>query len=175
MDYKKFTQKSLEAINDANSIAIKNSNPEVNEIHLNYASIENSDSIVAQVIKTMDVDFNAYRNEIRDLVERLPQASGGSDIYPTQTFTRILLKSEDEAKAMGDSFVSLEHIFLALLKEKTKVSDINKRYGLTYKSFKNSIEKVRKGQKVTSDNPEETNNPLEKFGRDLTKRLERAK
>ncbi|WP_282929938.1 ATP-dependent chaperone ClpB [Anaerococcus sp. Marseille-Q7828] len=175
MDYKKFTQKSLEAINDANSIAIKNSNPEVNEIHLNYASIENSDSIVAQVIKTMDVDFNAYRNEIRDLVERLPQASGGSDIYPTQTFTRILLKSEDEAKAMGDSFVSLEHIFLALLNEKTKVSDINKRYGLTYKIFKNSIEKVRKGQKVTSDNPEETNNPLEKFGRDLTQEAREGK
>ncbi len=175
MDYKKFTQKSLEAINDANSIAIKNSNPEVNEIHLNYASIENSDSIVAQVIKTMDVDFNAYRNEIRDLVERLPQASGGSDIYPTQTFTRILLKSEDEAKAMGDSFVSLEHIFLALLNEKTKVSDINKRYGLTYKTFKNSIEKVRKGQKVTSDNPEETNNPLDKFGRDLTQEAREGK
>ncbi len=175
MDYKKFTQKSLEAINDANSIAIKNSNPEVNEIHLNYASIENSDSIVAQVIKTMDVDFNAYRNEIRDLVERLPQASGGSDIYPTQTFTRILLKSEDEAKAMGDSFVSLEHMFLALLNEKTKVSDINKRYGLTYKTFKNSIEKVRKGQKVTSDNPEETNNPLDKFGRDLTQEAREGK
>ena len=175
MDYKKFTQKSLEAINDANSIAIKNSNPEVNEIHLNYASIEDSDSIVAQVIKTMDVDFNAYRNEIKDLVERLPQASGGSDIYPTQTFTRILLKSEDEAKAMGDSFVSLEHIFLALLNEKTKVSDINKRYGLTYKTFKNSIEKVRKGQKVTSDNPEETNNPLEKFGRDLTQEAREGK
>ena len=175
MDYKKFTQKSLEAINDANSIAIKNSNPEVNEIHLNYASIENSDSIVAQVIKTMDVDFNAYRNEIKDLVERLPQASGGSDIYPTQTFTRILLKSEDEAKAMGDSFVSLEHIFLALLNEKTKVSDINKRYGLTYKTFKNSIEKVRKGQKITSDNPEETNNPLEKFGRDLTQEAREGK
>ena len=175
MDYKKFTQKSLEAINDANSIAIKNSNPEVNEIHLNYASIENSDSIVAQVIKTMDVDFNAYRNEIKDLVERLPQASGGSDIYPTQTFTRILLKSEDEAKDMGDSFVSLEHIFLALLNEKTKVSDINKRYGLTYKTFKKSIEKVRKGQKVTSDNPEETNNPLEKFGRDLTQEAREGK
>ena len=76
---------------------------------------------------------------------------------------------------MGDSFVSLEHIFLALLNEKTKVSDINKRYGLTYKTFKNSIEKVRKGQKVTSDNPEETNNPLDKFGRDLTQEAREGK
>ena len=175
MDYNKFTQKSLEAIDNANSYAIKNSNPEVNEIHLNYALIENSDSIVAQIIKTMDVDFEAYRNEIRDIMDRLPQASGGSDIYPSQTLSRILLKSEDEAENMGDSFVSMEHIFLSLLNEKTKASDINKRYGLSYKEFKNSIDKVRKGQKVTTENPEETNNPLEKFGRDLTKEAREGK
>lgn len=175
MDYNKFTQKSLEAINNANSYAIKNSNPEVNEIHLNYALIENSDSIVAQIIKTMEVDFEAYRNEIREMMDRLPQASGGSDIYPTQTLSRILLKSEDEAENMGDSFVSMEHIFLSLLNEKTKVSDINKRYGLTYREFKKSIDKVRKGQKVTTENPEETNNPLEKFGRDLTQEAREGK
>ncbi|MDU1829291.1 AAA family ATPase, partial [Anaerococcus sp.] len=175
MDYNKFTQKSAEAINDANNIAIKNSNPEVNEIHLNYALIEDSNSIVSQVIKTMGVDYDAYKNEIKDLMERLPQASGGSNIYPTQTFTRILLKSEDEADAMGDSFVSTEHIFACLLNEKTQVSDVNKRYGLKYKEFKNSIGKVRKGQKVTTDNPEETNNPLEKFGRDLTQEAREGK
>ena len=175
MDYNKFTQKSLEAINNANNIAIKNSNPDVNEIHLNFALIENSDSIVSQVIKTMDIDFNSYREEIKNMMEKLPQAKGGSNIYPTQTFTRILLKSEDEAKAMGDSFVSLEHIFLSLLNEKSDVSDTNNSYGLTYKNFKNSIEKVRKGQKVTTDNPEETTNPLEKFGRDLTKEAREGK
>lgn len=175
MDYNKFTQKSLEAINNANSYAIKNSNPEVNEIHLNYALIENSDSIVAQVIKTMDVDFKSYRSEIRDMMDRLPQASGGSDIYPTQTLSRILLKSEDEAENMGDSFVSMEHIFLSLLNEKAQVTDINKRYGLTYREFKKSIDKVRKGQKVTTENPEETNNPLEKFGRDLTQEAREGK
>ncbi|MBM0045828.1 ATP-dependent chaperone ClpB [Anaerococcus sp. mt242] len=175
MDYNKFTQKSLEAINNANSYAIKNSNPEVNEIHLNYALIENSDSIVSQIVKTMKVDFEAYRNEIRNMMDRLPQASGGSDIYPTQTLSRILLKSEDEAENMGDSFVSMEHIFLSLLNEKTQVSDINKRYGLNYREFKNSIDKVRKGQKVTTENPEETNNPLEKFGRDLTQEAREGK
>ena len=175
MDYNKFTQKSLEAINNANNIAIKNSNPDVNEIHLNFALIENSDSIVSQVIKTMDIDFNSYREEIKNMMEKLPQVRGGSNIYPTQTFTRILLKSEDEAKAMGDSFVSLEHIFLSLLNEKTDVSDTNNSYGVTYKKFKNSIAKVRKGQKVTTDNPEETTNPLEKFGRDLTKEAREGK
>ena len=175
MDYNKFTQKSLEAINNANNIAIKNSNPDVNEIHLNFALIENSDSIVSQVIKTMDIDFNSYREEIKNMMEKLPEVRGGSNIYPTQTFTRILLKSEDEAKAMGDSFVSAEHIFLSLLNEKSDVSDTNNTYGLTYKNFKNSIAKVRKGQKVTTDNPEETTNPLEKFGRDLTKEAREGK
>lgn len=175
MDYNKFTQKSLEAINNANSYAIKNSNPEVNEIHLNYALIENSDSIVSKIIKTMDIDFENYRNDIRSIMDRLPQANGGSDIYPTQTLSRILLKSEDEADNMGDSFVSMEHIFASLLNEKTQVSDINKRYGLRYRDFKNSIDKVRKGQKVTTENPEETNNPLEKFGRDLTKEAREGK
>ena len=175
MDYNKFTQKSLEAINNANNIAIKNSNPDVNEIHLNFALIENSDSIVSQVIKTMDIDFNSYREEIKNMMEKLPQVRGGSNIYPTQTFTRILLKSEDEAKDMGDSFVSAEHIFLSLLNEKSDVSDTNNSYGLTYKNFKNSIAKVRKGQKVTTDNPEETTNPLEKFGRDLTKEAREGK
>ena len=175
MDYNKFTQKSLEAINNANNIAIKNSNPDVNEIHLNFALIENSDSIVSQVIKTMDIDFNSYREEIKNMMEKLPQVRGGSNIYPTQTFTRILLKSEDEAKAMGDSFVSAEHIFLSLLNEKSDVSNTNNSYGLTYKNFKNSIAKVRKGQKVTTDNPEETTNPLEKFGRDLTKEAREGK
>ena len=175
MDYNKFTQKSLEAINNANSYAIKNSNPEVNEIHLNYALIENSDSIVSQIIKTMDIDFENYRIDIRSIMDRLPQTNGGSDIYPTQTLSRILLKSEDEADNMGDSFVSMEHIFASLLNEKTQVSDINKRYGLRYRDFKNSIDKVRKGQKVTTENPEETNNPLEKFGRDLTKEAREGK
>ena len=168
MDYNKFTQKSAEAISNANNMAIKNANPEVNEIHLNYALIEDSSSIVSQIIKTMGVDFDSYKKEVKNLLDNLPKTSGGSNIYPNQTFTRILLKSEDQAEAMGDSFVSVEHIFQALLKEKTQVNDINHSYGITNKDFNNSIEKVRKGQKVTTDNPEETNNPLEKFGRDLT-------
>ena len=175
MDYNKFTQKSMEAINNANNIAIKNGNPEVNPIHLNYALVEDSNSIVAQIIKIMDIDYDKYRNEIRNMVENLPTQSGGANIYPNQAFTKILLKSEDEAENMKDSFISVEHIFAALLNEKTELSEINKNYGLKYRDFKNAIEKVRKGQKVTTDNPEETNNPLEKFGRDLTEEAREGK
>ena len=175
MDYNKFTQKSMEAINDANNIAIKNGNPEVNPTHLNFALVEDSNSIVAQIIKIMGIDYDKYRNEIRNMVENLPKQSGGANIYPNQAFTKILLKSEDEAENMKDSFISVEHIFAALLNEKTEISDINKSYGLKYKDFKKAIEKVRKGQKVTTDNPEETNNPLEKFGRDLTEEARQGK
>ena len=175
MDYNKFTQKSMEAINDANNIAIKNGNPEVNPIHLNFALVEDSNSIVAQIIKIMGIDYDKYRNEIKNTVENLPKQSGGANIYPNQAFTKILLKSEDEAENMKDSFISVEHIFAALLNEKTEISDINKSYGLKYKDFKKAIEKVRKGQKVTTDNPEETNNPLEKFGRDLTEEARQGK
>ena len=175
MDINKFTQKSQEAINDAQAMAIKNSNPEVNEIHLAYALVNNSDSIVSQIIKSMDVDYEGYRNELIKKVDSMPSQSGNSNTYPSQVFQRILLKAEDVAKEMGDSFVSTEHIFLSLLKEKTEVDSINKKFGISAVSFKNSIQNVRKGQKVTNDNPEETTNPLEKFGRNLTQEAREGK
>ena len=175
MDINKFTQKSQEAINDSQAMAIKNSNPEVNEIHLAYALVNNSDSIVSQIIKSMDVDYEGYRNELIKKVDSMPSQSGNSNTYPSQVFQRILLKAEDVAKEMGDSFVSTEHIFLSLLKEKTEVDTINKRFGISAVSFKNSIQNVRKGQKVTNDNPEETTNPLEKFGRNLTQEAREGK
>ncbi|WP_297791330.1 ATP-dependent chaperone ClpB [uncultured Anaerococcus sp.] len=168
MDIKKFTQKSQEAINDSQAIAIKNSNPEVNEIHLAYALVNNSDSIVSQILKSMNIDYDGYRNSILKKVDTMPSLQGGSDIYPTQVYQRILLKAEDEAKSMGDSYVSTEHVFLSLLNEHTKLDDLNKGYNISYKNFKTAIGNVRKGQKVTNDNPEETTNPLEKFGRNLT-------
>lgn len=175
MDINKFTQKSQEAINDAQAMAIKNSNPEVNEIHLAYALVNNSDSIVSQIIKSMDVDYEGYRNELIKKVDSMPSQSGNSNTYPSQVFQRILLKAEDVAKEMGDSFVSTEHIFLSLLKEKTEMDSINRKFGISAVSFKNSIQNVRKGQKVTNDNPEETTNPLEKFGRNLTQEAREGK
>ena len=175
MDINKFTQKSQEAINDSQAMAIKNSNPEVNEIHLAYALVNNSDSIVSQILKSMKVDYEGYRSELTKKVDSLPSQSGNSNIYPSQLFQRILLKAEDYAKDMGDSFVSTEHIFLSLLKENTQVDPINKKYGISASNFKKSIGNVRKGQKVNNDNPEETTNPLEKYGRNLTQEAREGK
>lgn len=174
MDFNKFTQKSTEAINEASQLAIKNANPEVGIIHLAYALIEDSDSFVSQVLSNMDL-YKKVLNKMEEKMENLPSQSGSANIYPNTIFQRVLLKSEDCAKKMGDSFISTEHIFLTILNENTELSDYFKEIGLSAKNFSNELKKVRKGQKITNDNPEETNNPLEKYGRNLTKEAREGK
>ncbi|MDU1316071.1 ATP-dependent chaperone ClpB [Anaerococcus hydrogenalis] len=174
MDFNKFTQKSTEAINEANQLAIKNANPEVGIIHLAYALVEDSNSFVSQVLANMGL-YKKVLNKMQEKMENLPSQSGSANIYPNTIFQRILLKSEDCAKKMGDSFISTEHIFLTILNENTELSDYFKEIGLNSKNFSNELKKVRNGQKVTSDNPEETNNPLEKYGRNLTKEAREGK
>lgn len=174
MDFNKFTQKSTEAINEASQLAIKNANPEVGIIHLAYALIEDSDSFVSQVLANMGL-YKKVLNKMQEKMENLPSQSGSANIYPNTIFQRVLLKSEDCAKKMGDSFISTEHIFLTILNENTELSDYFKEIGLSAKNFSNELKKVRKGQKITNDNPEETNNPLEKYGRNLTKEAREGK
>lgn len=174
MDFNKFTQKSTEAINEASQLAIKNANPEVGIIHLAYALIEDSDSFVSQVLTNMGL-YKKVLNKMEEKMENLPSQSGSANIYPNTIFQRVLLKSEDCAKKMGDSFISTEHIFLTILNENTELSDYFKEIGLSAKNFSNELKKVRKGQKITNDNPEETNNPLEKYGRNLTKEAREGK
>ncbi|MDU5373086.1 ATP-dependent chaperone ClpB [Anaerococcus vaginalis] len=174
MDFNKFTQKSTEAINEASQLAIKNANPEVGIIHLAYALIEDSDSFVSQVLSNMGL-YKKVLNKMQEKMENLPSQSGSANIYPNTIFQRVLLKSEDCAKKRGDSFISTEHIFLTILNENTELSDYFKEIGLSAKNFSNELKKVRKGQKITNDNPEETNNPLEKYGRNLTKEAREGK
>ncbi|WP_276876692.1 ATP-dependent chaperone ClpB [Anaerococcus hydrogenalis] len=174
MDFNKFTQKSTEAINEASQLAIKNANPEVGIIHLAYALVEDSNSFVSQVLANMGL-YKKVLNKMEEKMENLPSQSGSANIYPNTIFQRILLKSEDCAKKMGDSFISTEHIFLTILNKNTELSDYFKEIGLNAKNFSNELKKVRNGQKVTSDNPEETNNPLEKYGRNLTKEAREGK
>ena len=174
MDFNKFTQKSTQAINEANSLAIKNANPEVGITQLAYALVEDRDSFVSQVLANMNI-YKLLKNKLEERLDKLPSQSGSANIYPNTIFQRVLLKSEDIAKDMGDSFISTEHIFLSLLIEKTELTDLFKDLGLDAKSFNNKIKKVRNGQKITNDNPEETTNPLEKYGRDLTKEAREGK
>lgn len=174
MDFNKFTQKSTEAINEASQLAIKNANPEVDLIHLAYALVEDSNSFVSQVLANMGL-YKKVLSKMEEKLDKLPSQSGSANIYPNTIFQRILLKSEDCAKKMGDTFISTEHIFLTILNENTELSDYFKEIGLNAKNFSNELKKVRNGQKITNDNPEETNNPLEKYGRNLTKEAREGK
>ncbi|QQK08431.1 ATP-dependent chaperone ClpB [Miniphocaeibacter halophilus] len=169
MDLNKFTQKSIEAIQDAQNIAIKNGNPEVNDIHLHYALVADTEGVIQRVLNKMGVDVNAYTIALTNELDKLPRQDSSSNIYPSTIFQRILLKAEDEAKAMGDSFISVEHIYMTLLKEKsTSSTQIFNRFNINLKSFKKTLKEMRGSAKIETDDPESAMNALEKYGRDLT-------
>ncbi|WP_297810855.1 ATP-dependent chaperone ClpB [uncultured Finegoldia sp.] len=169
MDLNKFTQKSVEAIQNAQNSAIKLGNPEVTDIHLAYALLSDSDSIVAKTIQKIGADYNGVVSAFNKKIDSLPKNDSQSSVYPSTVFQRILLKSEDEAKSMGDSFVSVEHIFLSILNEKNSVSaGLLKGFNINSTNFKTNLKALRGNQKVDSDNPEDTTDVLAKYGRNLT-------
>lgn len=176
MDAQKYTQRSLQMIQDAQNIAIKNGNPEITDLHLHKALVTDSDSLIARVLQEMNVDINQYRMTVEREVEKLPQQQGASQVYPNAVFQRILLKAEDEAKALGDSYISVEHLYLSLISERKIPSEqIIHQYGITGKKFSNVLSEIRGSRRVTSDNPEETEDVLEKYGKDLTKEAREGK
>ncbi|HHX67334.1 MAG TPA: AAA domain-containing protein, partial [Gallicola sp.] len=169
MDLNKFTQKSIEAIQDAQNIAIKNGNPEVNDIHLHYALVADTEGVIQRVLNKMGVDVNAYTIALTNELDKLPRQDSSSNIYPSTIFQRILLKAEDEAKSMGDSFISVEHIYMTILKEKSISSTaIFNRFNINLKGFKKTLKEIRGSAKIETDDPESSMNALEKYGRDLT-------
>ncbi|MGO4987123.1 ATP-dependent chaperone ClpB [Gallicola sp. Sow4_E12] len=176
MDLNKFTKKSIEAIQEAQNIAIKNGNPDVNDVHLQYALVSDIEGVIYKSLTHEHVDVKAYVEELRKSLEAMPSQDGNSNIYPSTVFQRILLKAEDEANAMGDEYVSVEHIYMALLKEKNVPSKyILDKYSISLKGFKEGLKKVRGNQKVDSDDPESTYEALEKYGRDLTEEARKGK
>lgn len=176
MDLNKFTKKSLEAIQEAQNIAIKNSNPDVNDIHLQYALVSDIEGVIYKSLSNQNIDVKAYLEELRKNLDSFPSQNSNSNIYPSTIFQRILLKSEDEAKSMGDEYISVEHLYMALLKEKKIPSEeILKKYNITLKGFKEGLKSVRGNQKVDSDDPESTYEALDKYGRDLTEEARQGK
>ncbi len=176
MDAQKYTQKSLQMIQDAQNIAIKNGNPEITDLHLHKALVTDSDSLIARVLQEMNVDINQYRMTVDRAVDNLPRQQGASQVYPNAVFQRILLKADDEAKALGDSYISVEHLYLSLISERKIPSEhIIHQYGITGKKFSSVLNEIRGSRRVTSDNPEETEDVLEKYGKDLTKEAREGK
>lgn len=169
MDLNKFTQKSVQAIQDAQNTAIKLGNPEVTDVHLSYALLSDSDSIVAKTIHKLGADYKKVVSAFNQKIDSLPKNDSQSSVYPSTAFQRILLKAEDEAKSMGDSFVSVEHIFMSILGEKNTVSAVLlKDYNVNKQNFASNLKDLRGNQKIDSDNPEDTTDVLTKYGRNLT-------
>ena len=172
--FENYTNKSREYIANANKLATKMGNPEVTEIHLIYSLIEDENSIVSQVLKRIkmknnEFNYDGYKGDVTRNLNSLPSQSGNVKLRDSHMMLKIMYNSEDEAKSMEDTMVSVEHLFLAFLKEKTTLlDDTNKKFAINYKSFKKELLVFRDGKNVTSDNPEETSNVLELFGRDLT-------
>ena len=175
MNIQKFTQKSIEAINDCEKLAYEYGNQEIEQEHLLVALMRQEDGLIQKMIEKMEINKEHFMdNAIRHLEKRV-KVSGGQ-VYVGQALNKVLISAEDEAKQMGDEYVSVEHLFLALLKyPNPAMKEIFKEYGITRDRFLQALSTVRGNQRVTSDNPEATYDTLDKYATDLVARAKEQK
>lgn len=173
MNIQKFTQKSVEAINECERLAYEYGNQQIDEEHLMYALLTQEDGIIPKLIEKMEINLAHFTNNAKSRLEGYTKVSGGGQLYMSQDLNKALISAEDEAKMMGDEYVSVEHIFLAMIKHPNRtMKEFFKEYGLTRERFLQALQTIRGNQRVTSDNPEATYDTLEKYGYDM---VERAK
>lgn len=173
MNIQKFTQKSIEAIQNAQSIAIENQNAQIEQEHLLLALLEQDNSLIRELLKKMGVSEN-FEDAIRNIISRKPRMSGGArpndSIYVSQDVDLVLNNAEKIALKMKDEYVSVEHIMLSLFDyANSELKEIFKTYGITKNEFLKALSSVRGNTRVTTDNPEETYDSLKKYGQDLVK------
>ncbi len=175
MNINKFTQKSIEAVNQCEKIAYDYGHQEIDQEHFLYSLLTVDDSLIASLLEKMNVNKEAFLAQVQGLLAKKPKVSGGQ-VYMSNDLNQVLLHGEDEMKAMGDEYVSVEHLFLAIIKHPNKaVKELFRGYGITRERFLQVLSQIRGGQKVTSDNPEATYDSLEKYGYDLVKRAREQK
>ena len=175
MNINKFTQKSLQAVNDLEKVAYEFGNQEVEQEHLLYILLQQEDSLILQLIGKMEIDGPHFQKSVEDLISKRVKVQGGKP-YIGQYLNQTLITAEDEAKAMGDEYVSVEHLFLAMLHHPGKeIKDLFKEYGITRDRFLKALSTVRGNQRVTTDNPESTYDTLNKYGVDLVARAREQK
>ena len=156
MNFSKFTQKSIEAVNDLEKIAIEAGNQEIEQEHLLYALLTQEDSLIGKLIEKMEIQREYFENRVEQAINARVKVSGGNP-YVGQYLNKALISAEDEAKRMGDEYVSVEHLFLALLNNPSpSMKAIWKEFGITKERFLQALSTVRGNQRVTSDNPEAT-------------------
>ena len=171
MNINKFTQKSMEAVQNCEKLAYEYGNQQIDQPHLLYSLLTLDDSLIMKLITKMGIQGDMFKNEAKQAIEKLTKVSGGGQLYISNDLNKVLINAEDEAKAMGDEYVSVEHLFLALLKQPSKeMKDLFKTYGITREKFLQALSTVRGNQRVVSDNPEATYDTLQKYGYDLVER-----
>ena len=176
MNIQKFTQKSVEAVNDAEKIAVDYGNQEIEEEHLLLALLQQEEGLIPKLIEKMDIDLEYFKNDAVAMVEKRPKVSGSSQVYVGKDLNACLIHSEDEAKAMSDEYVSVEHIFLSMIHYPNRaIEEKFKEFGITRERFLEALSTVRGNVRVTSDNPEATYDTLEKYGYDMVKRARDGK
>ncbi|MFR4169926.1 MAG: ATP-dependent chaperone ClpB [Lachnospiraceae bacterium] len=175
MNINKFTQKSIQAVNDLEKIAYEYGNQEIEEEHLLYCLLNQEDSLILKLIEKMEINKDEFQRSLIDALNKRPKVSGGQ-VYIGKDLNRVLVSAEDEAKAMGDEYVSVEHLFLSLLRyPNAGIRDLFKNYGITRDRFLQALSTVRGNQRVTSDNPEVTYDTLNKYGEDLVEKARNQK
>lgn len=175
MNISKFTQKSVEAVQGCEKLAYEYGNQQIEEEHLLVSLLRLEDSLIMKLVTKMGISGEMFLDEAEQLLNRLPKVSGGQ-IYISNGLNQVLIGAEDEAKAMGDEYVSVEHLFLCLLKEPDRaLKELFKTYGINRNQFLQALSTVRGNQRVVSDNPEATYDTLKKYGADLVERAREQK
>lgn len=175
MNINKFTQKSVEAVNDCEKLAYEFGNQEIEQEHLLYALLRQEDSLILKLIEKMEIQKEHFTGNVENWLNKRVKVQGGQ-VYIGQYLNKVLIHAEDEAKQMGDEYVSVEHLFLSLLKYPNEaMKAIFKEYGITRERFLQALSTVRGNQRVTSDNPEATYDTLEKYGQDLVEQARNQK
>ena len=175
MNIQKFTQKSVEAVNNLEKTAMEYGNQEIEQEHLMYCLLTQEESLISRLISKMDIDSTLFKEQVEQALNRRVKVSGGQP-YVGQYLNKALISAEDEAKRMGDEYVSVEHLFLSLLDNPSpSMKDLFRESGITKDRFLKALSSVRGNQRVTSDNPEATYDTLNKYGTELVARAREQK
>lgn len=176
MNIQKFTQKSIEAINACEKLAYDYGNQEIEQEHLLLALLQQEDGLIPKLIEKMEINLPYFTNDAISMVEARTKVSGAGQVYMGKYLNDVLIHAEDEAKGFGDEYVSVEHLFLSLIKKPNSAIKAKfKEFGITRDRFLQALSTVRGNQRVTSDNPEATFDALEKYGYDMVERAREQK
>ncbi|MED9931979.1 MAG: Clp protease N-terminal domain-containing protein, partial [Catenibacillus sp.] len=176
MDFNKFTQKSVEAVQNCQKIAYEYGNQEIDQEHLLYSLLTMEDSLIAKLVGKMEINSEGFIYQAEKLVAKRVKVSGQVQVYLSAALNQALMQAETEAQQMDDEYISVEHLFLALIAKPNKeIKELFKNFAITRDGFLKALLSVRGNQRVTSDNPEATYDSLKKYGENLVEKARSQK